>query len=206
MWKKLGVIIAVIGILASYSFASIFTSPTTKVFSGATNVSIPMTFNAETDNVSAFNSTMQYDSTKLIFKGLTTSVADKQIVSNQVGPGQLRFIMYGLNSTSIASGAMVNVVFDVIQDSSGQLSVTFVDTVGATPEATSVLVSIEPIVFDIVLKGDINSDGLVNSTDVMAIVGHVLGTSVISVADGDINDDGSINVIDMQALIKIILG
>ena len=54
-------------------------------------------------------------------------------------------------------------------------------------------------------KGDINGDGVVNVSDVTALINKILGTSTYSDATCDINADGVVNVSDVTALINIIL-
>ena len=54
-------------------------------------------------------------------------------------------------------------------------------------------------------KGDINADGVVNVSDVTALINKILGTASYADATCDINADGVVNVSDVTALINIIL-
>lgn len=54
-------------------------------------------------------------------------------------------------------------------------------------------------------KGDINADGVVNVSDVTALINKILGTATYADATCDINADGVVNVSDVTALINIIL-
>ena len=54
-------------------------------------------------------------------------------------------------------------------------------------------------------KGDINADGVVNLSDVTALINKILGTATYADATCDINADGVVNVSDVTALINIIL-
>ena len=54
------------------------------------------------------------------------------------------------------------------------------------------------------LVGDVNGDGLVNISDVNAVINMILAGTYD--ASGDINGDGSVNIGDINALIAIILG
>ena len=58
--------------------------------------------------------------------------------------------------------------------------------------------------------GDINNDGAVNVTDIIALIGHILGTTPITdpilLCEADLNQDGLYNVTDIVALVNIILG
>ena len=54
-------------------------------------------------------------------------------------------------------------------------------------------------------KGDINGDGVINVSDVTALINKILGTATYADATCDINADGVVNVSDVTALINIIL-
>ena len=57
------------------------------------------------------------------------------------------------------------------------------------------------------LIGDVNFDNVINIVDVVALVGHILGTSPLSsICEADTNDDGILNVVDVVALVGMILG
>ena len=48
---------------------------------------------------------------------------------------------------------------------------------------------------------------VINVVDVVALVGHILGTSPLtSICEADTNDDGILNVVDVVALVGMILG
>ncbi|MDO4511100.1 MAG: leucine-rich repeat protein [Bacteroidales bacterium] len=55
-------------------------------------------------------------------------------------------------------------------------------------------------------KGDVNGDGVVNVSDVTALINKILGTATYTDAVCDINADGQVNVSDVTALINMILG
>jgi hypothetical protein len=58
------------------------------------------------------------------------------------------------------------------------------------------------------LMGDVNNDGIINVTDVSAIISHILGKQdeAFDASVADLNNDGVINVTDVSAVINIILG
>ncbi|MBO4813512.1 MAG: dockerin type I repeat-containing protein [Muribaculaceae bacterium] len=58
----------------------------------------------------------------------------------------------------------------------------------------------------VAIKGDVNSDGKVNVSDVTALVNMILGVIPKDMTRADVNGDGKINVSDVTALINIILG
>ena len=81
---------------------------------------------------------------------------------------------------------------------------TYWGVLGEDGEPTSETVRIEP--GPGLLKGDINGDGIVNVTDVTALINTILGTASYSQDVCDINGDGVMNVTDVTALINLILG
>ena len=56
------------------------------------------------------------------------------------------------------------------------------------------------------VAGDINADGVVNVSDVAALVNVILGNSQAEATLCDLNDDGNVNVSDVTSLVNIILG
>ncbi len=58
-----------------------------------------------------------------------------------------------------------------------------------------------------VLRGDVNSDGMVDINDVTQLISRVLGQNVtINSAAADVNDDGLIDINDVTMLINYVLG
>ena len=55
------------------------------------------------------------------------------------------------------------------------------------------------------LPGDVNSDGVVNITDVNVLIAVILGRHA-STATGDVNGDGEITIADINAIVDILLG
>ncbi len=56
------------------------------------------------------------------------------------------------------------------------------------------------------IKGDVNADGVVNASDVTALINKVLGTADYADATCDVNGDGAVNASDVTALINMVLG
>lgn len=58
-----------------------------------------------------------------------------------------------------------------------------------------------------VLPGDVNGDGVVNITDVTALIHYILngGATGIDLDNADVNQDGTINISDVTVLIRLIL-
>jgi PKD repeat protein/putative intracellular protease/amidase len=59
-------------------------------------------------------------------------------------------------------------------------------------------------------RGDINCEGGINVLDVLSVVNHILGTSILNGAGplerADCNDDGNINIVDALGIVNVILG
>ena len=56
--------------------------------------------------------------------------------------------------------------------------------------------------------GDINSDGIINVVDIVALVGYIIGEGELSeeaLLQADFNGDGIINVVDIVAIVSLIL-
>jgi hypothetical protein len=56
------------------------------------------------------------------------------------------------------------------------------------------------------VKGDVNRDGNVDISDVVALVNIILNSSSDHQAEADLNNDGDIDISDVVALVNIILG
>jgi hypothetical protein len=54
------------------------------------------------------------------------------------------------------------------------------------------------------LKGDVNLDGSVNISDVVAIINQMAGTATY--INADVNSDGAVNISDVVAVINIMAG
>ena len=53
--------------------------------------------------------------------------------------------------------------------------------------------------------GDLNADGIINVSDVTALINHILGSESYSETIADINADGTINVTDVTTLTNYLL-
>ena len=59
--------------------------------------------------------------------------------------------------------------------------------------------------FSVDLVGDLNADGIINVSDVTALINHILGSDSYSETIADINADGTINVTDVTTLTNYLL-
>ena len=58
-------------------------------------------------------------------------------------------------------------------------------------------------------EGDVNGDGFVNITDIVAIVNHILGTTPLNeemLWQADCNGDAQVNILDIIGIVNVILG
>ena len=55
------------------------------------------------------------------------------------------------------------------------------------------------------LKGDVDANGVVNVSDITALVNKILGTASYSDSACDIDGNGELNVSDVTALVNMIL-
>ena len=79
----------------------------------------------------------------------------------------------------------------------------------ATGDIVVVTSGSETITYNIVLYGDINSDGKINSIDLLKVQKHILKDSMLNgvyLESADVNKDGNINAIDLLKVQKHILG
>ena len=57
---------------------------------------------------------------------------------------------------------------------------------------------------DVIVLGDVNSDGSVNTADVTALVNYLHGSGTVDVVAADVNRDGAIDIADVTAINNII--
>ena len=57
---------------------------------------------------------------------------------------------------------------------------------------------------DVIVLGDVNSDGSVNATDVTALVNYLHGSGTVNEVAADVNRDGAIDIADVTAINNII--
>lgn len=77
------------------------------------------------------------------------------------------------------------------------------ETPGGTKVVTSIAITGTPAKTEY-YTGDINGDGVVNTSDVTALVNAVLGDGDVTLETGDLNDDGLLDVTDATMLIYLL--
>jgi len=87
----------------------------------------------------------------------------------------------------------------------GTGQVTVKSFLAADPDGSTTQYTMEsPITFDVVaLKGDVNSNGKINSADISAIVREMLNSAGNTKAD--VNGNGKVNSADITAVVREIL-
>ncbi len=134
--------------------------------------------------------TPQISSTKYVFdtylQGVDEKVTYSTFISNiKVTNGQLSVI--NANGATVTSGNIATGMSAVIKDSSGKITSQY----------------------QIVVRGDINGDGKINSADALAIQRHIVESRIIKdayLAAADINQDGRVNSLDVLYVQKHIVG
>lgn len=122
------------------------------------------------------------------------------------------FVVLSLNGNAISGteGAFMNVRLDIAQDVELGVHNIKIEDVYMTTDAFNTLNPAESTseltVKDFML-GDVNNDGIINITDAIGIVNHVLKNTPSTFIEGaaDVNQDGLINVTDAIAVINMIL-
>ena len=132
---------------------------------------------------------------------------------NKRDDGSYRVICYSTNHTTISGTEGVLITFPVVADDAVApgtytchvrnftLNDIGNNSVYAPDAAFSFTVLAAP-------TGDVNHDGAVDISDVLATVDYILGKNPVnySKSEGDINNDGEINISDVLCIVDIILG
>lgn len=138
------------------------------------------------------------------------------LVANKRSEGTYSIALFSASVKKI--GAMDGPVFQVVLEIADDVEVgdypiilqdvqmtkkvgTAFDTIFA-PTYTSTLT------VDDILMGDVNNDGLVNITDVVSMVSHIIGNEVggFNVAAADVTADGLVNITDVVTVLYSIIG
>ncbi len=131
---------------------------------------------------------------------------------NDLGNGKYRVVCLSMSNVTITgtSGTLLSLTLKAAEDAeigdySGTISnftLSTVEKVSVKVDDTNFIITISP--FD---PGDVNHDGVVNVTDVMATIQYILGTNPPNYDESlaDMNNDGNIDVTDAMAMVIIIL-
>lgn len=106
---------------------------------------------------------------------------------------------------SAQSGQLCTIKVKAEESFAGTGQVTVKSFLAADPDGSTTQYTMEsPITFDVVaLKGDVNSNGKINSADISAIVREMLNSAGNTKAD--VNGNGKVNSADITAVVREIL-
>jgi len=124
--------------------------------------------------------------------------------------GVYRIIVYSLNNSAITSGIgeLFTLSFEKNISSSINDSEIVIDNIVLSSVGGENVSSQSELTYNVKISilGDINDDGEVNVTDIVALYSYILGnTAGIDETAVDINADGEVNVTDIVNLYSIIL-
>ena len=131
-------------------------------------------------------------------------------VVSSMGNGVYRIIIYSLNNSVITSGIgeLFTLSFEKNISSSINDSEIVIDNIVLSSVGGENVSSQSELTYNVKISilGDINDDGEVNVTDIVALYSYILGnTAGIDETAVDINADGEVNVTDIVNLYSIIL-
>jgi uracil phosphoribosyltransferase len=208
MFGKLINVIGVIGIMTMFMITSSFAQVPDKVIAGS-QVVIPIALTSS--DVSAMNFDLIYDASKLeiISVSAGSALTNKSVDFNKVAEGTVKGIIYSIDSTVMASGEILNVLVEVKTTTYGQVSLSFSNVVSAKANATAgSIIAIPTVSFTVVVDGDVNNDGFVNSVDIVIVSKYIIGLNPnnYTIDAVDINKDSTVDVRDLRILINKVLG
>ena len=124
--------------------------------------------------------------------------------------GGQRLLSYSLRLKSYSgnSGALVTMDVTASSDLTCPAVITLRNIVFTTEDGVeTVFADEECTVTNPVRPGDVNGDGLVNVSDVTALISHILGNDVVPFypANAELTGDENLNVADVTTLIRMIL-
>lgn len=131
-------------------------------------------------------------------------------VVSPMGKGVYRIIIYSLNNSAITSGSgeVFTLSFDNSSTTSFNNSEIVIDNIVLSDSKGENVSSQSEFTYSvkIAILGDINGDGEVNVTDIVALYSYILGNSEgVDNQVADLNGDGDVNITDIVNLYSIIL-
>ena len=146
---------------------------------------------------------------------VTARTSTHTLTGSRLSSGATRFTAFSLSNALITGtdGAVMNVRIDIDKDTPlGEYDVQLTNVQLTQKEGSDLSTIYAP---DVTLKltvgsiaqGDVNADGVVNVTDAIGIISHILEDTPTWFTESvaDLNGDGQINVTDVIAVIDIIL-
>lgn len=138
---------------------------------------------------------------------LGQTVANHKLGIRPLAGDTRMFVLYSLSKASIADGELLRLPITVGSKtgvSNGSLNAIRTATpLAVSHKCNDVLFTIN-IINKSYLRGDANGDGIVNGTDIQAVINCILAGEYDEKAD--VNQNGVVNGTDIQEIINIILG
>ena len=131
---------------------------------------------------------------------------------SQVNSNTYRVIAFSINSVEITGKEGIVITLNLKADNDvsvgnyegklSEINLSKADGFGLYPEDVTFGITVKKA-----MPGDVNHDGRVNVSDVMAVVNYILGSTpaVFFEEDADVNNDTKINVSDVMNIVNIIL-
>ena len=112
------------------------------------------------------------------------------------------FVLYSLENKMFTDGTLLRLPLTIDGTDSGKEGKLYLVRT-ATPDAVSHTCGDTQFTIDPVIRGDVNGDGVVNGTDIQAIINFIVAGQYD--VKGDVNEDGNVNGTDIQEVINIIV-
>src|SRR5947207_12101903 len=132
----------------------IFINPSVSTSGTVGNVTMSVSYLAQGATVSALQFDLHFDQSALTIAyqpGSSTNNANKSLVKNVLPNGDTRFVIYGLNQTSIGDGPIVNLTVQVnANPSATSYSLHILNQVASAPDGTVVALAAQDGSVDIV--------------------------------------------------------
>ena len=122
-----------------------------------------------------------------------------------INSGDLQFVLYSMDFKPLGDGELLRIPVTAGSDAMTATGIFY--DVCVSPEWATSLYFLAPS-FDVTIKensirGDVNEDGVVNGTDIQAIINLIVTGQYDEKAD--VNEDGQVNGTDIQEVINIIV-
>ena len=134
------------------------------------------------------------------------AAADEHTLSVEtLNSGDLQFVLYSKDFKLLGDGELMRIPVTAGNETMTAKGVFY--DVRVSPEWATSLYCLAPS-FDVTIKengikGDVNEDGMVNGTDIQAVINFIVESKYD--AKGDVNEDGNVNGTDIQEVINIIV-
>lgn len=146
---------------------------------------------------------------------VTSRTSTHTLTGTTLPSGAVRFTVFSLSNSLITGteGSVMNIRFDIDKDTPlGDYEVRFTNVQLTQKDGSDLTTVYAPdqtlkLTVGSILPGDVNADGVVNVTDAIGIISHILEDTPTWFTESvaDVNGDGKINVTDVIAVIDMIM-